>query len=352
MSVSSEMQVSPWASVLQGVASILMSDSTGSESEESASLAANGRYGYAVANPDLGIITVTASPTYLDRVESYIESINKRFAQNILIDIRVFSVSLDDEFSAGFSLESVINQVNFSGYGLRLDQLSVAGPAILAPISGVTPGNISVDTSFFSKNFEGQAGMVLQALKAVGSASLQTQGQVLAINGQPAPFQVANEISYISSTTQTQSDVGITSSVETETRVTGFTANFLPMILGDNRILLQYQLQISSLDDMLSVTQGDGSIIQLPQVSSQTLQQQSFLHDGQTLMLFSFAQDKNRSRNNMGPFAISKIGDQDKQLLVIMLHIRSTGNSPISHDVSSLGGPALPIGEMLSKLAA
>jgi type IVB pilus formation R64 PilN family outer membrane protein len=353
VSVSSEMEISPWNSVLKGISSILMSESLGAAGgeSESSSLATTGRYGYAVANPDLGIITVTARPTYLDRVETYVESINKRFAQNILIDIRVFSVSLGDELSAGFSLESVINQVNFSGYGLRLDQLAVAGPAILAPISGTQPGNISVDTSFFSKNFQGQADMVLQALKGVGKASLQTQGQVLAINGQPAPFQVASETSYISSSSQTQSDVGITSSVETETRVTGFTANFVPMILGDNRILLQYQMQISSLDNMLSVTQGDGSIIQLPQVSSQTLQQQSFMHDGQTLMLFSFAQDKNRSGSNFGPFAISKSASQDKQLLVIMLHIRSTGNSPLSHEVSSLGGHALPIDGMLWTLA-
>jgi type IVB pilus formation R64 PilN family outer membrane protein len=319
-----------------------MSQSIGAEGgDTTSSMGVSGRYGYAVANPDLGIITVTARPTYLDRVETYVESINKRFAQNILIDIRVFSVSLDDEFSAGFSLESVISQINFSGYGLRLDQLAVAGPAILAPISGSQPGEISVDTSFFSKNFQGTADMVLQALKAVGSASLQTQGQVLAINGQPAPFQVANEINYIASSSQTQSDVGITSTVETETRVTGFTANFVPMILGDNRILLQYQMQISSLENMLSVTQGDGSVIQLPQVSSQTLQQQSFMHDGQTLMLFSFAQDKNQAN-----------GAQDKQLLVIMLHIRSTGNSPMSHEFSSLGGHVLPIEGMLSDLAA
>ena len=339
VSVSSEMTISPWESVLQGVSSILMPETFGQTADadsSAASLSTNGRYGYAVANPDLGIITVTARPTYLDRIENYIESINKRFAQNILIDIRVFSVTLNDEFAAGFSLETVINQVNFNGYGLKLDALSVAGPAILAPISGAQAGSISSDMSFYSKDFTGTASAVLEALNAVGSASLETQGQVLAINGQPAPFQVANEVSYISSSSQTQSDVGITSSVETETRVTGFTANFVPMILGDNRILLQYQMQISSMDDILQIEQGDGSIIQLPQVSSQTLQQQSFLHDGQTLMLFSFAQDKNQAGKSLSPLMFGKNGRQNKQLLCIMLHIRSTGDSPVSHEVTFL----------------
>lgn len=338
VSVTSALSISPWNSVIQGISSILMSEGLGTASatantQQVSNLSAKGRFGYAVANPDLGIITVTARPSYLDRVGSYLDSINQRFAQNILVDIRVFSVTLNDEFSAGFSLEGVVDQINWKGAGLALDKLTLSGPAILAPISGVTPGSISVDTTYYSHNFQTTANTVLQALKGLGSASLQTQGQIVAINGQPAPFQVANEENYVASSSKTTTDVGITSSLETKTKVTGFTANFIPMILGDNRILLQYQMQISSLDKMVSLTQGDGTVIQLPKVSSQTLQQQTFMQDGQTLMLFSFAQDKNQSNNNLGILTTSRNGARDKQLLVIMLHLRSTGDMSENHEI-------------------
>lgn len=325
VSVENEMNVNPWSSILRGISSILMTETKKESTADNESLSVNGKFGYAVANPDLGIITVTARPAYLERISSYVDSINKRFAQNILIDIRIFSVNVDDNFSAGFSLDALFEDL-IIGNGLSLGKIAIQGPQILSPFSG-TPGSVTIDSNYNkeSSGITSIASTVFEALNQIGSASLQTQGQVLAINGQPAPFQVANEINYVSGVTQTQSEVGVTSSTETEKKVVGFTANFLPMILGDNRILLQYQMQISSLVGLTQITQADGSMIQLPEVASQTLQQQSFLQDGQTLMLFSFAQDRNSSTGSVGLFGASKNGLQEKQLLCIMLHIRSTG---------------------------
>jgi type II secretory pathway component GspD/PulD (secretin) len=70
----------------------------------SASLSAGSSNGLAIANPELGLITVTAKPAHLARIAHYVDAINERFAHNVLIDVKIFSVSLDAQHSLGFGL--------------------------------------------------------------------------------------------------------------------------------------------------------------------------------------------------------------------------------------------------------
>jgi type IVB pilus formation R64 PilN family outer membrane protein len=162
---------------------------------------------------------------------------------------------------------------------------------------------------------------VAQALSQFGNVALQTQGQVLAVNGQPAPIQVANEVNYLASSSLTQApNVGSTATLTPGTRVVGFTANFLPTVLGDNRILLQYQMQLSSLTALTQVTSGNSSI-QTPQISSQSLQQQAFVKDGQSIVLFGFDQNRDTTDTAMGLGNASRAARSERQMIVIVMQV-------------------------------
>jgi Flp pilus assembly secretin CpaC len=100
----------------------------------------------------------------------------------------------------------------------------------------------------------------------------------------------------------------------------GFTANFLPLILGDNRILLQYQMQISQLTALTQVVSG-GSSIQTPQISSQSLQQQAFVQDGQSIVLFGFDQNRDTADVAAGIGSASKAGTSQRQMMVIVMQV-------------------------------
>ena len=325
VSVSQTLTIDPWTSILGGVQAILsegastpaggggqLGGAMNQQGKSSGNLSASGPAGRAAANPELGIITVTARPRAVERIAAYVESINARFAQNVLIDIKVFSLTMDKQASLGFSLDTMYKFLNNNG-------VSVVGSSPLQPATG-TPGQMTINIDNPRSRLYGSS-LVAQALSQFGNVALQTQGQVLAVNGQPSPIQVANEVNYLASSSLTQSpNVGSTSTLTPGTRVVGFTANFLPMILGDNRILLQYQMQLSSLTALSQVTSGNSSI-QTPQISSQSLQQQACVKDGQSIVLFGFDQNRDTTDTALGLGGASKAARSERQMVVIVMQV-------------------------------
>ena len=348
VSVSQTLNINPWGSIMDGVRAIL-NEGQGTSSMNggannwpsaypsapsagfnlsgaplgSAAVASNA-LGYgaanatwapsAIANPELGMITVTAKPLTLERVQRYIASVNERFAHNVMIDVKIFSVALDEQNSAGLGLNAFYSSLTQTG-------AHISSPSPLQ--AGVdTPGILTLTPPSGSSRWSGSS-LVVQALSQWGKVALQRQGQVLAVNGQPSPIQVANEISYVASSTTTNApNVGSSVTQNTGSKVVGFTANFLPLILGDNRILLSYQMQISSLASPLTPNaQG----IQTPNIASQSLQQQAFVQDGQAIVLFGYDEKRDGvdSANTIAGY--SKSNSQSRQMMVIVLQINTGG---------------------------
>jgi hypothetical protein len=265
-----------------------------------------------VANPSLGIITVTATPIVLDRVSTYIRGINERFAQNVMIAVKLYNVTVSKDINAGLSL-TLAYQSLANKYGIAL-----TGSPNLAPSAG-TPGSLVLN-SLQGSNFAGSS-IVLQALEQLGDVSLMTSGQVIAVNGQPSPLQVATELSYLSSSATTQTaNVGQTTTLTPATKTVGFTANFLPLILGDNRIMLQYQINLSSLLSLDQIT-SNSSMIQTPTISTQSLQQQAIVKDGQSIVLFGFEQEKATANRARGLTGVSNNGGAERNMMVIVMEV-------------------------------
>lgn len=263
-----------------------------------------------IPNPTLGSITVTATPAVLDRIDRYVTSVNERFSQNVLINVRVLNLTLNKNVTAGAQADLVYRSLT-----KNLDA-ELLTPEILQP-ARTAPGSLIISGT--DGRTSGQT--ILQALEEVGKVSVVTSGQVVAANGQPSPFQAANDITYVSgSTTSQAANVGQTTTIETETLTVGFTANFLPLILGDNRIMLQYQLNLSSLLSLDQVATA-GTVIQTPNISKQTLQQQAFLRDGESIVLFGYEQE--RASQNLRRFfpGISKASGSDRTMMVIILEV-------------------------------
>ena len=323
VAVSQNLQINPWAGIMAGVQTILgqpagaLTAPTGGQGVGGPSgglQSVTGAAGRASANPELGLLVVTARPATLDRVASYVDSINARFARNVLIDIKVYSLALDSQAALGFTLDGLYARLGQYG-------VSVVGAAPLQPATG-SPGQLTIRATDPSSRWNGSQ-LFAQALSQFGHVALQTQGQVLAINGQPSPIQVAQEVNYLaSSATSAAANVGTTSTLTPGSRVVGFTANFLPLILGDSRILLQYQMQISALTALTQVRSG-GNSIQTPQIASQSLQQQAFVRDGQAIVLFGFDQTRDTLDGVVGLGGASRTSRGERQLVVIVMQVNT-----------------------------
>lgn len=324
--VSQNLSIDPWTSIMGGINTILADGKTSTPSAQPAPQAnaggasgaaqaiqsASGDGGNAIANQELGGVTVTARPAVVERVVRYVRSINARFAQNILIDAKVMTVTLNEQVSGGFNLNLLYSQVNKLGG-------SIVGPAPLNAGTS-TPGVITLTSKDPSSKWNGSS-LVAQALSQFGKVSLQQQAQTLAVNGQPAPMQVADEINYKSGTAivpQNGNQGSIVTSTQS-TKVVGFTANFIPLILGDNRISLAYQLNLSSLTS--STTDPDGT--QHPQISSKSLPGHAFLRDGQAIVLFGYGEQRDGVDSALHQAGYSKASTKSRQLTVIVVQVNT-----------------------------
>lgn len=263
-------------------------------------------------NPALGMLTVTATPPELDRVEAFIQSVNDRFARNVVIGIQVYNLSVTRDENAGVKLDEVFQSLSGK------TSFTLGGAPLLSPKGG-TPGSLIVDRDHGGRNIS----LLLQTLSGYGDVSLVTSGQVIAANGQPSPFQVGNEVSYLASSTTTQiENAGIATTLTPGKQTVGFTANFLPRVLGDNRILLQYQINLSNLLSLDRVQSGT-AMIQTPNVSTQSLQQQAFLKDGQSLVLFGFEARRSAYDQAAGLTGYSRNASANRQMMVIVMEVYS-----------------------------
>lgn len=233
-----------------------------------------------------------------------------------MISVKVYNLTVNKGVNAGASLTAAYRDLaNRVGVAL-------AGTPNLAPLGGGTAGSLVVD-GLPGGQWTGSQ-LILQAMQQVGNVQYVTSGQVIAANGQPSPLQVATEFSYVSSRTPptiTPSLI-LPGTVTTSVRSIGFTANFLPLILGDNRIMLQYQINLSSLLSLDSFGTGDNAI-QIPRVATQSLQQQAFLKDGQSIVLLGYEQERAQTDKVSGLTGLSKNAGSDRNLMVIVMEVFS-----------------------------
>lgn len=316
--VASSMEIDAYDAIVRSVQAIA-SAAEGAQSMPGSGSQNGGATGGSrnvVANPSLGLITVTGTPEILDRVAGYVRSVNDRFAQNVMIGVKVYNLTVNKGVNAGVSLAAAYRNVA-SKYAVFLD-----GTPNMLPLNSATPGTLVID-KLAGGNWSGSQ-LLLQAMEQIGNVQYVTSGQVIAANGQPSPLQVATEFSYVSERTPPTITLGsvIPGKVTSTIRSVGFTANFLPLILGDNRIMLQYQINLSSLLSLDTFGVGDNAI-QIPKVATQSLQQQAYLKDGQSIVLLGFEQERAQLDKASGLTGISKNAGSDRNLMVIVMEVYS-----------------------------
>ena len=96
----------------------------------------------------------------------------------------------------------------------------------------------------------------------------------------------------------------------------------VPHIQADKRVLLHYNVTLSSLDGM-EVIDKDSVFVQLPKISSRSFSQRSAMQLGQTLVLAGFEQASQTSRNNVGLFNSGRDTAHTKTLIIVTIELES-----------------------------
>ena len=233
--------------------------------------------------PATGTLTVTDVPYVVARVGQFVDEQNKSLGRQVMINVRVLSVSLTDSDDYGINWNLVYNSVSNS---LGASLASNFTPNVAASIL-----RLSVLPS--TKGTLGGSEAIISAISQQGNVSLVTSAAVTTLNNQAVPVQVGRQTAYLaSSSTTTTANVGSTTAITPGVVTTGFSMNLLPHVLEEGRLLLQYAIDISSLERMVTVSSG-GSSIQTPEVQTRNFLQRVAVRSGETLVLSGFEQTEN-----------------------------------------------------------
>lgn len=247
-------------------------------------------------NQTSGTITVTARPSILDQVETYVRSENQRLLRQVQVSIKILDVEASNGENYHFNPSIVFND---AAKGIAF---SYAGPAAMGSASGLAGGTLGVisgtTASKVASEFAGSTA-ALQALSQRTNSSLRNQGTVVAMNNQLAPLSDMDRQGYLAQMTQTLVQGASTSSVSLTpgTVNTGFSMSVLPRIQSDNTLILSYKLTISEL---LSITQvgTNTNFIQVPHVTNRSFYESVHIRSGDTIVMAGIRHNNNSLADN------------------------------------------------------
>lgn len=225
-----------------------------------------------------GIITVTDRPEVLEQIGTYLDAENENITKQVLLNVKVYSVTLTDRDSAGIDWNLVYKAANGNwDFNLANTFQDAANNSVSGQV-GILDGSFAGSTA------------VLKALSEQGRVSVVTSPSVTTLNLQPVPVQVARQTGYLASIQTTNTpDVGSSTSLTPGTVTSGFNMDLLPLVMPNNELLLRYSINISSLIRLRAESSGDNRI-QVPEIDNRIFSQNVRMRSGETLVLSGFDQ--------------------------------------------------------------
>lgn len=247
-----------------------------------------------ITDPSTGTITVTGTPDQIEQVSQWVQGLTDTLSKQVAITIKIYNVQLTNEQNYGFS-PTLAFQNAAKSFGV-----SFTGAAMPAVQSGAVPftfGSSILNTATGTAGLFSGSQAAVQALATLGNVNQVFSRDIVTLNGQESPIQVAQQIGYLQSSSSTAVvNVGTTASLTPGTVTTGFTGTITPRIVG-SKIFLGMKMTISSLVSLKTVTSGSTSI-QVPTTDDTQVQQSAALQSGSTLMITGYQENDGSTTNN------------------------------------------------------
>lgn len=224
--------------------------------------------------PASGTVVVTDYPANVRRIAAFVERENNEAIRQISLEVKVLSITANDSDGYGLNLQALFESANIT--------------ASLGGVAGLSSDPNSLTLTLNRGRFKGSEGVV-QALSEVTNVNVVTSAVATTLNNQPVPLQVSREDGYLESVSVTQVEGSAMSALTPGKVTTGFLMTARPRILQDDRIMLHYALDLSSLENWNVEESGDQKIT-TPEVQRRAFTQQAVLRSGQILALSGFEQ--------------------------------------------------------------
>ncbi|MDR2504237.1 MAG: pilus assembly protein [Deltaproteobacteria bacterium] len=265
--------------------------------------------GSVTMNQAAGTITVRDTPYVLQQVGRYVDDLNARLSRQIAMSVKVWSLEIDDSAEAALNLDIFFENPSVlvsSGATSAIKTLNLGGELSAAIVDGKLKDSTAL----------------LKGLRRLGKATQVTSGGGVVMSNQPVPIQAIRRDAYLASSSKSQNEYGDTTTLTPGEVTTGFAMTVIPHILERRRVVLQYTINLSSLDAMEEFT-SNSSTIQLPKVSNRSFSQRMSLKMGQTLVLAGFEQENAGRSTQAGLVAFGHAREYAKSVIIITISTES-----------------------------
>lgn len=234
-----------------------------------------------IVNPIAGTITVSALPSQLTQVETFIRTFATSIQRQVLIEAKIVEVNLDRTFQFGIDW-NVVTRAGTAGLTARST----------APGSQQTTGNIE----FTLSGGAGEITAVLNALSTQGDVKVLSSPRVSALNNQRAVFDVTTGEIVFNLTRQPIVGPGGTVTFEqqvTPTQVNvGIVLDVLPQIGADNTVTMNIRPVVTSVARTAQFTSPDGTLFQAPVIDTRESDTMARLRAGETIIIGGLMQNR------------------------------------------------------------
>jgi len=247
-----------------------------------------------IINAEAGMITVTGTAKQLERVSYYIDDLTRQLKSQVLIDVKILSVTFDDSYTTGVDWDQL-----YSFQNMAIATASKLTNNVSA-LSAVTDGSLAIGDVTYETGASPKSGGaiitrgstkitdVVKFLKTQGDVKSISNPKILTLNNQPALISVGNELFYkITSTSLLQGSAGGGSQQTGEvidSVFAGILLDITPEISEDGTITLKINPSISdTIDNVKTTTTGSRTIP--PDLSRKQISSVVTLNDGEHVIL-------------------------------------------------------------------
>jgi len=197
-----------------------------------------------IINPKAGLITVTGTKKQLERVEKYLDLLEKNLHKQVLIDVSIVGVVLEENEQSG---------IDWSQFSLSLNSTSkfnssstdASGSHSLPLTPGLTFANNKlaiVNDAMFSMTG------LMDFVNTQGDGTVISSPKVISMNNQQALITIGDNINYrVRSTENSADNTGtVSESYDNYSIFIGVLLNITPQITDDGEIILRINPAVSN----------------------------------------------------------------------------------------------------------
>ena len=282
-------------------------------------------------SPSTGTITVSGSPTTVDRVEEYLRQQNALRLRRVAVAIKVLSVEINNNSSYGFDLFAEVQDA-FDNQPYQLSSVDGSLSAGIIRQAGSFAGLTRSGT------FDDFAA-VLSASEDIGHVAITNSGAVVTLSDQPAPLQIGRQISYLERVSASASGDSTGTSLEPGVVDVGLTMNILPRVIENNRVLMRLAISITDAEEPFQTFSSSDATIQLPEIETTGFLQNAVLSQGETLVLAGFERQQSGITDNRSLGWLlggTRTLDRNREITVLLISAEILPEDPVTIVNSSL----------------